>query len=181
MQVMILPQKSVSNYQGINAVVAGSVYGKTPKTRDRATRGVFWMCFLGILAGCSDASNNNITRAGTDANQNGIRDEVDSYIRTAYAVGPERDAAEQHGRALQKVVMMTTADEAETLMIKVSRSMSCLYSVFDGGNGANHPAAVSRRLEDETFDTDARKKANDQFSEALDGRTWGLPQGDTCE
>ncbi|EAZ97688.1 hypothetical protein [Marinobacter sp. ELB17] len=136
---------------------------------------------LAALSGCLQVGSDSADLAGTDANQNGIRDEVDSYIRIAYAVGPQRDAAEQYGRGLQKVVMMSTPDEAKNLIIEVSRSMSCLYSVFGGGNGANHPAAVSQSLEDETFDTDARKKANDQFSEALDGRTWGLPQGDTCE
>ena len=162
-------------------MVANSVYGKIPKTRDRASQGALWMCFLAILAGCSEVSNNDVNLAGIDANQNGIRDEVDSYIREAFVEGLQLNAAEQYGRALQKVVMMTNADEAETLMIEVSRSMACLYSVFDGGNGANHPAAVSQRLDEETFDTNARKKANDQFSEALDGRTWTLPQGDTCE
>ncbi len=162
-------------------MVTSCVYGKASKTRDRAFQSVLWICFLAILAECSETSSNNGTLAGTDANQNGIRDEVDSHIRTAFALGPRRDAAEQQGRVLQKVVMMTNADKAETLMMEVSRSMACLYSVFDGGNGANHPAAVSQRLDEETFDTNARKKANDQFSEALDGRTWTLPQGDTCE
>ena len=136
---------------------------------------------LAVLAGCSQAINGNSNLAGTDGDQNGVRDDVDSYIRSEFVARPQRNAAEQYGRALQKVVMMSTADEAESLMIEVSSSMACIYSVFEGGDRAFHPAAVSQKLEDETFDTNARKKANDRFGQALDGLSWGLSEGETCE
>jgi hypothetical protein len=129
-----------------------------------------------MLAGCSPPVSNGYK----DKNHNGIRDDVDSYIQSNIDSGLYRNAAEHYASALKKVILRHAAEDPKPLIGELSRGLRCIYSVFEGGKNSKHPASVSRKLEDLTFNTNDRKKLYSQFSLSLDGKSWSLPNGMPC-
>lgn len=64
---------------------------------------------------------------GSDANNNGIRDDIDRLIAQKYSATPKlKKAAEQEARALQKSMEATTRQEALAAGDEISRAVNCL-------------------------------------------------------
>lgn len=177
--------------------------------RSSMTKRIFATFLIGILAGCGDDSSTatdtvqapkeqvmlletsgaipqlerSNTLQGTDANANGVRDDIEAIITSTYTSSIQRAAAMQTAKALQSAL---TVDKSDILAVKeVSREISygvnCLYSKFDGANGSKQPAQVIQELESMTTNTKQRLLEYLQFNKALDGTSSALPEGDTCE
>lgn len=123
------------------------------------------------------------TLVGIDNDNNGIRDDVDSYIDVNYSAPYQRSAVEQSAKALQQtlIVDITDINAVKNANRKLSEADHCIYSRFDGSNGSKQPAQVSQELESITTNTKERLLAYLAFAKALDGTSWSIPEGDTCE
>jgi hypothetical protein len=121
--------------------------------------------------------------AGPDANGNGVRDDIDTYIQQRFADPAQRAAAVQIAKAMQGALLadITNAEASATASRHISNAVHCLYSRFPDTEGANAPAAVGNEIEAITANTKPRLLAYLAFNKALDGTTSSLPKGDTCE
>jgi len=172
---------------------------------------IFVISLVGILAGCGGGGSSGTaadtsktpkeqvmaletsgaipkldrgnTLVGTDANANGVRDDVEAFVTSNYTTSIQRTAAMQTAKAMQQAL---NVDKADILAVKVvareiSRGINCIYTKFDGANGAKQPAQVAQELEAITANTKQRLLAYLQFNKALDGTSSALPEGDSCE
>lgn len=135
-------------------------------------------------AGDIPALERGASVAGTDSNANGVRDDVETYIQTQYASAsaPQRTAALQYARGMQAALVVDPADSTAVKAVKrqLSRANHCLYARFDSSSTVQ-PAAVGAQLRAVTTNTKARLLAYLAYSKALDGTSWAMPEGDTCE
>jgi len=122
------------------------------------------------------------TLTGTDANANGVRDDIEAFIALNYKTDTQH-AAMQMARALQNALTAdkTNMQAIEAVSLEISRGINCIYSKFDGAEETTHPAQVAHELEAITTNTKQRLLAYFEFNEALDGTSSTLPEGDTCE
>ena len=120
--------------------------------------------------------------AGPDADNNGVRDDVDAYISTRYLAAPQKAAALQVARTIQKELLVSKTDKPaiKLLTLAEDRAVNCVYSNFDR-NGPIKPAAVVQDIESVTTNTQERLLAYLAFSKAADGTTGTIPEGETCE
>lgn len=149
-------------------------------------------------AGTQDSSNNILialensgdipkldrdqNMSGIDVDNDGVRDDIEQYIIETFPSEPERNAARQSAKALQKALLVDKSNIELVLEAnkEIARADHCIYLTFDG-NLTKHPARVSEEMESITTNTKERLLAYLEFSKALDGSAWTLPEGDTCE
>lgn len=119
---------------------------------------------------------------GTDADQNGVRDDIDAFIAREYPLEPQRKAALQSARALQKALLVEPGDvpSAKASVREDARACNCVYRQFPSG-GTKEAARVRVELRSLTTNTKPRLLALLRTSKALDGTSWAFPSGDTCE
>ncbi|NMT64364.1 hypothetical protein [Marinobacter orientalis] len=120
---------------------------------------------------------------GADVDNNGIRDDVDDYISNHFSESSHISAANQAARANQAVLntdLLSPTAVRQTNQ-KISRATACIYEVFEVPGSGSEPAEVSRDLEAITFNTASRLKKYMEFNKALDGASWSLPEGSSCE
>jgi TolA-binding protein len=68
---------------------------------------------------------------GVDANNNGIRDDIDRLIAKKYSVTPQiRKAVEQRARTLQKFMEATDKTQARMTAQEAGRAISCTFNIF---------------------------------------------------
>ena len=117
----------------------------------------------------------------TDANSNGVRDDIETFIAKTYSTEPRRAAALQTAKALQQALVVNLADPTAEKVVdrQISYGINCIYKQF--ADNSPHPARVTQELESVTTNTKERLLAYLQFNKALDGTSSALPQGDTCE
>ena len=123
------------------------------------------------------------TISGTDANANGIRDDIDAYITSNYSEAPQKAAAIQTAKAIQATLFVDTTNinAVKEAKIRASKAIHCIYFKFDGSNNGKQPAQVSQEIISLTTNTKERLNAYLKYSKALDGTSWAMPEGDTCE
>jgi hypothetical protein len=119
------------------------------------------------------------TLSGTDADRNGVRDDIDAYITKNYPQGAPRQAATQFAKVLQRALLVDLNDNAalKDLSIKMARACNCIYQKFP----ADSRQGVIEEIEAITSNTETRLNAYLAFNRALDGTTTAIPEGDTCE
>jgi len=120
---------------------------------------------------------------GTDTDTNGIRDDIDEYISLQFSDTEQVAAANQAAKANQSVLStdLTNPTAVRQTNQLISRATACIYEVFGDANSGAEPAVVSRNLEAVTFNTEERLKQYKEFNKALDGSSWSLPEGNSCE
>lgn len=123
------------------------------------------------------------TIAGTDANNNSIRDDIDIYIDDNYSTAPQRAAASQTAKAIQNALLVDTTNiEAVKVVDRaVTHGIHCIYLKFDGSSGTKQPSQVVNELESITANTKSRLLAYLKYNKALNGTSSALPEGDTCD
>lgn len=121
---------------------------------------------------------------GIDIDGNGIRDDVDNFIEINYQEESHKKAAQQLAKGLQKSLVVDTGNIIKVKEINRinSRAINCIFFTFnDSGKNAVHPTRVASELESVTTSTKKRLLAYLEFNKALDGTTWSIPVGNTCE
>lgn len=119
---------------------------------------------------------------GPDADNNGIRDDIDAIIQKTYTEPAQRKAAQQFAAVLQSQLQVDPNNKAavKALSVRSARAINCLDIQF-GTTGSPSFSDVAESLEAYTADTKARKLAQLAYSKALDGTVISLPEGNTCE
>lgn len=120
---------------------------------------------------------------GTDTDTNGIRDDIDEYIALQFSDTEQVAAANQAAKANQAVLStdLTSPTAVRQTNQLISRATACIYEAFGDASSDVEPAVVSRKLEAITFNTEERLKQYMEFNKALDGSSWSLPEGNSCE
>lgn len=126
--------------------------------------------------------------AGTDANQNGVRDDIDAIITARFTEPGQRNAALQSARALQSALTVDINDKSATNAASqaMMNATNCIYERFPVAQGApvagaTTPGALARELEAMTTNTKTRLQTYLKFNKALDGSVSSIPKGSTCE
>jgi len=130
------------------------------------------------------------TLAGIDADNNGIRDDIDEYIRQTFKDEAQRKAVEQLARSIQAEILTDKNDIATVFEVnkKSSRAISCLGDRFITGSRATNDLdfkefdEVSKEIEMRSANTKQRLNAYFAFSEALSGQILTSPKkGEGCD
>jgi hypothetical protein len=121
--------------------------------------------------------------AGPDGNANGIRDDIEAYIVQHYPDEQQKEALFQFAKTKQASLLVDTSN-----MIAVketnrqdTRALICIIDTFDKQQDAEKSGIAWRKIRSMTTNTKPRLEAYLKFNHALDGTTWTLPEGDTCE
>lgn len=151
---------------------------------------LLWLGCALILTACGNVNKSDVPAAsslaqriaGLDADNNGVRDDIDAYINTRYSDVSQRAAALQTARAIQQDLLVDKTDKPAVKLAALAetRAVHCLFSKFHGP-GPLQPSAVSSAIESMTANTKERLSAYLAFSKALNGTTAQLPTEDTCD
>jgi hypothetical protein len=154
-------------------------------------RAPWLLVWAALLSGCSQSSGDgdtlpeldrNDSLTGPDTDNNGVRDDIDTYISRRYPKTEQAKAARQEARALQKALQVPAGDvaAAKAVVRDMERATVCTYSQFPAG-GSVEAAQVGLEIERLTTNTKLRLKAYLAFNKMLDGTSSRLPRGRTCE
>ena len=123
------------------------------------------------------------TLLGTDADSNGVRDDIDAYLSATYTSSGQLSAATQMAKAMRNTLKVDPTDRLAVKLVdrQNSRAIHCLYSKFEGGTVSKEPSRVVSEIESMTSNTKKRLLAYLKYNRALDGTSSSLPDEDTCE
>lgn len=158
------------------------------------------LLLMGVVMGCGAAGTPNgsvalaysggvprldrsDTLLGTDADSNGVRDDIDAYLSATYTSSGQLSAAIQMAKAMQNTLKVDPTDRVAVRLVDRQNSLAinCLYSKFEGGNISKEPSRVGSEIESMTSNTKQRLLAYLKYNRALDGTSSSLPVEDTCE
>jgi hypothetical protein len=118
---------------------------------------------------------------GQVTNSNGIRDDVNEYIMTAFASDPKkRTAAMRLARSNQRILEVIAENRPVTqdLITKISYAGLCFAQNMDKKSFVKQAREVTAR----TFNTEARFRAHDAFSKQAYGMSVATSDSlDACE
>lgn len=151
---------------------------------------------LGVFTACSHSPSKSIrldslglpvldrtsTVAGIDADQNGIRDDIQAYINTTYPVPEQQKAVSQYARSLQAKLLVNPKDKYQVRASSDAsvKGMSCIYEKVPVDNSPQ-AARVVGEIFSLTTNTKQRLKAYMAFDQAMDGAVISLPTGKVCD
>jgi hypothetical protein len=118
---------------------------------------------------------------GPDADNNGVRDDIDAWIAVQPITEPQRKALRQTARVLQRKVLVDLNDKAalDELGVQTSAHVDCLHDSFAPDSVT--ASAYRARIEAITANTRERAKRYLAYNRAVSG-SWGtIPRGDNCE
>jgi hypothetical protein len=117
--------------------------------------------------------------AGTDANGDGVRDDVTAWIGTQGYAGDLPKAAAQLAKSYQTVLTLTLADDAAVRAARLASSdaVECIMQKAPSIEVGYKTVADLRRV---TVNTDARVAAYLKYVELVNDTVARAPQGDGC-
>ena len=117
--------------------------------------------------------------AGTDANGDGVRDDVTAWVVAQGFAGDLPKAAAQLAKAYQSVLMLTLTDDTavRTARLASSDAVECVMQKAPSIEAGYKAVADLRRV---TVNTDARVKAYLSYVELVNDTVVRAPQGDGC-
>lgn len=119
---------------------------------------------------------------GYDLDKDGIREDIEEYIRTLSITDEQKAASRFEAKVLQSVLVVDTEDP--DALKKSNKSMmaaiNCMNSRFDDYEDAD---AIGVSLEDRTFNTSTRAAAYKKYNKAQEAAELviEIPTGDSCE
>lgn len=121
--------------------------------------------------------------AGTDANANGVRDDIERYLETRYTTPAERAAAMQMARAFQQMLLVDKHDAVALDAVSElgSRAIVCGSSVFAGPDASVELSRMTTTLESMTTNTKFRLLAYLGYNKARSGSVSTMPKGASCD
>ena len=118
---------------------------------------------------------------GIDANNNGVRDDIEAYINNLGFNPAQVRAAMQKAKILQQTLTVNTKDPAavQRLGEKSMASTKCLGDTFRAVGQSS--SELSQMLESYTMNTKARVMQYLSYNSASSGSVTRYPDGDTCD
>lgn len=119
---------------------------------------------------------------GIDADKNGIRDDIDAYIKKTYPSKAQQQAVNQYAKGLQASLLVDKKDKIALKAVtnEKARAISCISTQVPNGNSPNGDRVVKEILSMST-NTKQRLKKYLELDQALDGTVISLPSGDVCD
>ena len=121
---------------------------------------------------------------GIDADNNGIRDDIDRLIAQKYAATPAmKKAAEQNARALQQNMEATTRKEAIAAGDAISRASDCAFKVFPYSTSQDRKLLLQflQEIEALTANTKERFTAYWKAAALSSGAVFSQPDEPVCD
>ncbi len=126
------------------------------------------------------AQDRDDTIAGTDADGNGIRDDIDRYINGLPDSETEKNALRQNAAALQATIVQDISNDVTRAQVarNIMKSVNCIYKVY----GGRDPRITQRgsELEKMTVNTPLRLQAYGNFNRSMSGSVTKVPEGNNC-
>jgi hypothetical protein len=118
------------------------------------------------------------TIAGTDANNNGVRDDLDAYIAALGDSTAGKSALTQLAGAIQGTMTVTTtnATAVTTASNTLNRAVNCVWTVY----GKQQAHAKVMLMEELSVNTMPRLTAYEAYNSARNGASITLASGNTC-
>jgi len=122
------------------------------------------------------------TLKGVDANNNGIRDDIEAYIEANFTDPKQKLAVEQFARATQIKVTVDYTDDFDVQQARLmsSKAIQCISFTFGEENSAQYWQIIDD-IKFMTTNTKQRTINYWKYNSALDGTVWRLLDGDTCD
>jgi len=115
---------------------------------------------------------------GTDANSNGIRDDIDALIAKQGDLPAQLAALSQVAQSLQATLSLDTTNATATAAAATSmrKAIACLFVQYDG------PTASGKFhwLQEMSINTMARLQAYDKFNIAMNSSATSMSTGTVC-
>ncbi len=120
---------------------------------------------------------------GPDTDKNGVRDDIDLWIKNQPYSEAQKKAALQSARALQNSLSVKTTDLAlvRAANLAIFRAVGCVHRQFPMSQQEQSSHTVLKTLQKYTMNTKDRTAAYLKFNEALNGSDTELPKGNTCD
>ncbi len=132
-------------------------------------------------SGALPALDRSADLKGPDANNNGVRDDIEAWIASLPITETQKKAAMQSARALQNTLVVDLADNAalqragdQLAAAAVCRSDSFSQNFEDG-------SSLRSKVEAFTANTRERARRYLDYNKARSGSVTTLPSGNTCE
>ncbi|MDP2015231.1 hypothetical protein [Hydrogenophaga sp.] len=118
---------------------------------------------------------------GPDADNNGIRDDIDAWITAQPITDAQKKAAQQMARVQQAKILVDLSDKSALQMLgdQSMRGVSCLVDVSKPNNQQGYD--LIDKIEALTANTRERAKQYLAYYRARSGSVTELPAGNTCE
>ncbi|PZO12765.1 MAG: hypothetical protein DCF26_18205 [Burkholderiales bacterium] len=118
---------------------------------------------------------------GPDADNNGIRDDIDAWIAAQPITDTQKKAARQMARVQQAKVLVDLSDKSALQMLgdQSMRAVSCLVDVSKPNNQQGYD--LIDKVEVLTSNTRERAKQYLTYNRVRSGSVTELPAGNTCE
>ena len=118
---------------------------------------------------------------GPDADNNGIRDDIDAWIAAQPISDAQKKAAQQMARVQQAKILVDLRDKSalQALGDQSMRGVSCLVDVSKPNNQQGYD--LIEKIEALTANTRERVKQYLAYNRAISGSSGRLPKGNTCE
>lgn len=116
------------------------------------------------------------TVSGTDANNNGVRDDIEKVVDAYPLDTPQKKASLQLAGSIQAALLTSTVlDSAYANAQEMHRAQLCMSSLIEDYT------TYSRDIEAKTLNTEPRIKAWIAFEAEIAGQVFPDPQGAICK
>ncbi len=118
---------------------------------------------------------------GPDANNNGVRDDIEAWIASLPITETQKKAAMQSARASQRALLVDLMDAAalQSLGNLEIASTVCIKDSFIPDRPLG--SVLSSKIEAMTANTRERARRYLDYNKAVSGSATSLPEGNTCE
>lgn len=122
------------------------------------------------------------TLAGIDSNDNGIRDDIDRYIKETYFLPEQQNAVSQYARNLQSSLLVDKTDREALRLNRIgaARAISCVFDKIPSENTRINGSIIQDIIA-ATINTKLRKTEFKKLNQALDGTSTSLEAEDFCD
>lgn len=117
--------------------------------------------------------------AGTDANADGLRDDIERHINSKSDSAPQKNSLKSFSRSLSTAMTVDTQDQNALRGVanSMNTSVSCIWKTYPSGSAS----PMVREIEKLTVNTRARYEAYMKFNAAMDGSVLKNERAVTCD
>ena len=165
------------------AAVSACGAGDPPSARDALPGNASLKSQIQALerSGALPALDRSTSITGPDANNNGVRDDIEAYIAGLPLSDAQKRAAIQAAKALQRTLTADLQDKVALQKVGdgLMASTKCLGDRF--APDISSKSELSGKIEAMTANTKERARRYNQYNSARSGSVTSMPDGDTCE
>lgn len=155
---------------------SGSSHSEPPQTKADTVQQALE---INEAQGLTPALDRSDSIAGPDANEDGVRDDVEAYIAGLEDSDEQKSALRQMSRALQAAMTADPADDASLREAtrKMNDAVACIWDRYSA-EYANHAVSEVQKV---MVNTRERFDAYGNYNSAVSGTVVSLPKEVRCE